>query len=121
MCVVALSLMSARGKLTDGNWGHALQFKWESPDVDGLVAFLVTEKGFNEDRVRKNADKLRIALGQKQQGRLDGFFKAIPKAEGSSSPAKGGASAKRKADDDKKKKDAKKAKGKEKPKVRGAK
>ncbi|KAI9745354.1 MAG: Elongation of fatty acids protein 2, partial [Chaenotheca gracillima] len=25
-------------------------FKWESPDVEGLVKFLVTEKGFSEDR-----------------------------------------------------------------------
>ena len=53
-----------------------------------MVDFLVTEKGFNEDRVRKQADKLKIALTQKQQGRLDGFFKPMPKAEGSSSPAK---------------------------------
>jgi hypothetical protein len=39
--------------------------------------------------VRKGADKLKAALHQKQQGRLDGFFKAAPKAEGSSvNPAK---------------------------------
>ena len=65
-----------------------VDFKWEAPDVDGLIQFLVNEKGFNEDRVRKGADKLRIALNQKQQGRLDGFFKTIPKPEGSSSPNK---------------------------------
>lgn len=65
-----------------------MDFKWEAPDVEALVQFLVTEKGFNEDRVRKGADKLRVALGQKQQGRLDGFFKPVPKAEGSSSPTK---------------------------------
>lgn len=65
-----------------------VDFKWEAPDVDALVQFLVNEKGFNEDRVRKGADKLRVALSQKQQGRLDGFFKPMPKAEGSSSPAK---------------------------------
>jgi hypothetical protein len=39
--------------------------------------------------VRKGADKLKAALHQKQQGRLDGFFKATPKPEGSSvNPAK---------------------------------
>ncbi|KAL7006235.1 Elongation of fatty acids protein 2 [Cystobasidiomycetes sp. EMM_F5] len=91
-----------------------VDFKWEAPDVDALVQFLVNEKGFNEDRVRKGADKLRVALSQKQQGRLDGFFKPMPKAEGSSSPAK-----KRKAEDTKK--DAKKAKTKEKSKPRAAK
>ena len=67
--------------------------------MDALIQFLVTEKGFNEDRVRKQADKLRIALHQKQQGRLDGFFTVTPRAEGSSSsPQK-----KRKAEEDKKK------------------
>lgn len=43
--------------------------------MEGLVKFLCTDKGFSEDRVRKGADKLSKALGQKQQGRLDGFFK----------------------------------------------
>ena len=61
-----------------------VNFTWESPDVDGLVEFLVTEKGFNEDRVRKQADKLKIALKAKQQGRLDGFFTVTPKASTSS-------------------------------------
>ena len=28
--------------------------------------------------MRKGGDKLRIAMGAKQQGRLDGFFKAAP-------------------------------------------
>lgn len=75
--------------------GDELDLKWEHPDVEGLVKFLCTDKGFSEDRVRKGAEKLSKSLGQKQQGRLDGFFK----------PAGGGqpAGAKRKADDDKKK------------------
>lgn len=33
------------------------------------------DEGLSEDRVRKGADKLRIAMSAKQQGRLDGFFK----------------------------------------------
>lgn len=55
--------------------GDDLELKWEQPDVEGLVKFLCTDKGFSEDRVRKGAEKLTKALGQKQQGRLDGFFK----------------------------------------------
>ena len=33
-------------------------FKWEKPNVEGLVEFLVTEKGFSEDRVRSGASRL---------------------------------------------------------------
>ncbi|KAL5323049.1 hypothetical protein ACEPPN_007577 [Leptodophora sp. 'Broadleaf-Isolate-01'] len=54
-------------------------FKWEAPDVEGLVQFLVTEKGFSEDRVRSAAQKLTKNLKTGQQARLEGFFKVIPK------------------------------------------
>ncbi|KAF3175351.1 Elongation of fatty acids protein 2 [Orbilia oligospora] len=33
-------------------------FKWDAPDTEGLVNFLVGEKGFNEDRVRSGAARL---------------------------------------------------------------
>ncbi|TFK52649.1 PIN domain-like protein [Heliocybe sulcata] len=56
-----------------------LEIEWENPDVEGLVQFLVTDKGFNEDRVRKGAEKLQKHLNAKQQGRLDGFFSVKPK------------------------------------------
>lgn len=56
-------------------------FKWEKPDVEGLVQFLVNEKGFSEDRVRTAAGKLEKKLGSSQQARLEGFFKPIPKTE----------------------------------------
>lgn len=56
-------------------------FKWEGPDVDGLVQFLVNEKGFNEDRVRSAAQKLNKNVKSAQQSRLEGFFKAVPKTE----------------------------------------
>ncbi|GAA5926386.1 multifunctional nuclease RAD27 [Sporobolomyces koalae] len=68
-----------------------IDLKWEEPNVEGLVDFLVREKGFSEDRVRKGADKLKARLSSKQQGRLDGFFTVQPK-----DPK---AAAKRKADD----------------------
>ncbi|CAO1628475.1 unnamed protein product [Parajaminaea phylloscopi] len=87
--------------------GDDLDLKWEHPDVEGLVKFLCTDKGFSEDRVRKGAEKLTKALGQKQQGRLDGFFKpagSAPskrKAEEEAAAAKknkkGGAAADKKA------------------------
>ncbi|KAF4617315.1 hypothetical protein D9613_005801 [Agrocybe pediades] len=64
-----------------------VELEWANPDVDGLVQFLVTEKGFNEERVRKGADKLQKFLNTKQQGRLDGFFTVKPKEK--APPAKG--------------------------------
>lgn len=72
-----------------------LKLEWKMPDVEGLVEFLVKEKGFDEDRVKKGAAKLSQAMTQKQQGRLDGFFKpVVPRAEDASSK-------KRKGDDKK--------------------
>lgn len=85
------------------------KLEWKSPDVDGLVQFLVTEKGFkcaitlllliasiahaclfhSEERVRKGAEKLNKFLNAKQQGRLDGFFTVKAKPP---SPKKGDAS-----------------------------
>jgi flap endonuclease-1 len=56
-------------------------FKWEAPDVEGLVQFLVGEKGFSEDRVRGAAAKLTKNLKSSQQARLEGFFKPVPKTE----------------------------------------
>ncbi|KAG8899015.1 Elongation of fatty acids protein 2 [Tulasnella sp. 408] len=69
-----------------------LELNWEAPGIDGLVEFLVREKGFNEDRVRKAAEKLQKMLAAKQQGRLDGFFTVKPKEEAGS--WKGGKDAK---------------------------
>ncbi|KAI9641255.1 Elongation of fatty acids protein 2 [Ciborinia camelliae] len=56
-------------------------FKWEAPDIEGLVKFLVVEKGFSEDRVRSAAQKLTKNLKSSQQARLEGFFKPIPKTD----------------------------------------
>lgn len=91
-----------------------MELKWEHPDVEGLVKFLCTDKGFSEDRVRKGAEKLTKALGQKQQGRLDGFFKVqqAPKRKAEDEPSsskgakggKGGKGSDSKASGSKKKK-----------------
>lgn len=56
-------------------------FKWTAPDVEGLVQFLVTEKGFSEDRVRNAAVKLTKNVKTAQQARLEGFFKPVEKTE----------------------------------------
>lgn len=56
-------------------------FKWEKPDMDGLVQFLVTEKGFSEDRVRSAGARLEKHLKSSQQARLEGFFKPLAKTE----------------------------------------
>ncbi|KKY27338.1 putative dna-repair protein rad2 [Phaeomoniella chlamydospora] len=56
-------------------------FKWEAPDIEGLVKFLVVEKGFSEDRVRSGAARLQKNVKSAQQSRLEGFFKPKGKTE----------------------------------------
>ncbi|KAF5315053.1 hypothetical protein D9619_007339 [Psilocybe cf. subviscida] len=73
-----------------------VELEWSNPDVDGLVQFLVTEKGFNEERVRKGAEKLTKFLNSKQQGRLDGFFTVKPKEKEAPTKGKGKADSKAK-------------------------
>lgn len=94
-------------------------FKWEKPDMDGLVQFLVTEKGFSEDRVRSAGARLEKHLKSSQQVRLDGFFKVIPKTEEQKADAKRKLDAK---NEEKKKKQKleKKEKAAAKAKPRGA-
>lgn len=54
-------------------------FHWNAPDVEGLVEFLVKDKGFSEDRVRSAATRLTKNLKTAQQARLEGFFKPVQK------------------------------------------
>lgn len=94
-------------------------FKWEKPDIEGLVKFLCTDKGFNEDRVRGGAARLEKGSKSSQQARLEGFFKPIPKTEQEK------AALKRKHEEQneakkKKLKEEKKEKAKAKGKPRGA-
>ncbi|MCJ1254020.1 Elongation of fatty acids protein 2 [Lignoscripta atroalba] len=56
-------------------------FHWNGPDTEGLVKFLVEEKGFSEDRVRNGAARLQKNVKIAQQARLEGFFKPIQKTE----------------------------------------
>ncbi|PYH88899.1 DNA repair protein rad2 [Aspergillus ellipticus CBS 707.79] len=56
-------------------------FKWEAPDVDGLIDYLVKDKGFNEDRIRNGAARLQKNLKSAQQSRLEGFFKPVARTD----------------------------------------
>lgn len=94
-------------------------FKWEKPDVDGLVQFLVNEKGFSEDRVRGGAAKLEKNLKSSQQARLEGFFKPVPKTEEEQKAHKRKLEEKNE-EAKKKRKEDKKEKAKAKAKPRGA-
>ncbi|PYH44986.1 multifunctional nuclease RAD27 [Aspergillus saccharolyticus JOP 1030-1] len=94
-------------------------FKWEAPNVEGLVEYLVTDKGFNEDRVRSGAARLQKHLKTAQQSRLEGFFKPVARTDAEK------ASLKRKHDEKiqeqkKRKKDEAKAKKEAKARPRGA-
>ncbi|KAF2027914.1 flap endonuclease 1 [Setomelanomma holmii] len=89
--------------------------KWEAPNIEGLVKFLVEEKHFSEDRVRNGAAKLQKNMKSAQQSRLEGFFKPIEKT------VEEKASLKRKADEklnEKKKKQKEDAKAKKQAKAK---
>ncbi|ELR18579.1 XPG Iregion domain containing protein [Acanthamoeba castellanii str. Neff] len=66
--------------------GDQVELKWGEPDEEGLLQYLVKEKQFNEERVRKGIEKLKKARGSAVQGRLDGFVANMGKA--TSSPQK---------------------------------
>jgi flap endonuclease-1 len=51
---------------------------WRDPDEAGLVQFLVTEKGFKQERIEAGIAKLKKARTGGQQMRLDGFFTKPP-------------------------------------------
>ena len=83
------------------------KFDWNEPDVEGLIQFLVVEKGFSEDRVKSAAEKLKKNLKTAQQSRLEGFFKVVPKTEEEKKAAKRKADVKKEEQKKKQKLDAK--------------
>jgi flap endonuclease-1 len=56
--------------------------KWELPNEEALLNFMVQENGFNEKRIRAGIEKLVKAKGASTQGRLDSFFKVLPASDG---------------------------------------
>lgn len=61
--------------------GDEVSLKWQEPDVDGLIEFMVKQNGFSDQRIRDGAEKLKKALKGGVQSRLDGFFKVAPRAK----------------------------------------
>lgn len=57
--------------------GEDVDIKWNEPDLEGLIEFMVKQKGFSEDRIRSGAEKLKKALKGGVQGRLGGFFTVV--------------------------------------------
>ncbi|TFK65373.1 hypothetical protein BDN72DRAFT_203637, partial [Pluteus cervinus] len=64
-----------------------IELEWKAPDIEGLVEFLVKDKGFNEERVRAGAAKLQKSMNTKQQGRLEGFFVVRQKDKSKAPPS----------------------------------
>lgn len=44
------------------------QLKWQPADEEGVVAFLVGEKSFSEERVRKQVQKMNANRNKANQG-----------------------------------------------------
>jgi flap endonuclease-1 len=87
--------------------------------VDGLVKYLVEEKGFNEDRIRSGASRLQKNLKSAQQSRLEGFFKPVARTKEDQEKLKR-KNEEKLAENKKKKKEAQKEKKATKGKPRGA-
>ncbi|KAH3772589.1 flap endonuclease 1-like [Dreissena polymorpha] len=54
-----------------------LELKWSEPNEEELIEYMVSQKGFNEDRIRSGIKKLTKARSGSTQGRLDGFFTVL--------------------------------------------
>eukprot|EP01089_Gocevia_fonbrunei_P022621 TRINITY_DN9204_c0_g1_i2.p1 TRINITY_DN9204_c0_g1~~TRINITY_DN9204_c0_g1_i2.p1 ORF type:complete len:402 (-),score=80.64 TRINITY_DN9204_c0_g1_i2:25-1230(-) len=76
----------ARGLFAKPNVASSqdLDLEWKDPDEEGLLQYLVKEKGFSEERVKKGIEQLKQTRGKAVQGRLTDFFtvtrQAAPKA-----------------------------------------
>ncbi|KAH9624036.1 hypothetical protein KSS87_008629, partial [Heliosperma pusillum] len=53
------------------------ELKWNPPDEEGLVNFLVKENSFNIERVAKAIEKINSAKIKTSQGRVEPFFKPV--------------------------------------------
>jgi flap endonuclease-1 len=58
---------------------NTLDIKWNAPDEQGLIEFLVQQKGFSEDRVRRGVEKLNKSRTAAVQDRITSFFKVEKK------------------------------------------
>ncbi|CAJ0750103.1 24725_t:CDS:10 [Entrophospora sp. SA101] len=53
---------------------NEIEIKWETPDVEGIVDFLVHQKNFSEERVRKSVAKLAKNIKATTQLRMENYF-----------------------------------------------
>lgn len=51
--------------------------KWEKPNEEELIKFMVMENAFNEKRIRLGLEKINRARSTATQGRLDSFFTSV--------------------------------------------
>ncbi|GAA5813698.1 hypothetical protein MFLAVUS_007184 [Mucor flavus] len=83
--------------------GSEIELSWDGPDMDACIQFMVNEKGFAEDRIRRGCEKIAAKFKQATQTRVQDFFKALPSTSapkktdlkrkpGKEAPKRGGAS-----------------------------
>lgn len=94
-----------------------ITLKWNDPDEQGILDFLVKEKGFDEKKVQNVIEKIKKSRKQTTQVRLDSFFKVKEGSGKKKEPVKkgdkkGGAQDKKKPDKRKRDEDEKKEKKK---------
>ncbi|KAL7674888.1 hypothetical protein ACOME3_001161 [Neoechinorhynchus agilis] len=56
-----------------------LEIKWTVPDEEGLIKFMVEDKGFGLDRIQKGLKKIESSKEKTSQTRIDGFFASVPR------------------------------------------
>jgi len=55
-----------------------MELKWKAPDEEGLMQFLVEDKGFNKENVASAIEWLKKSKSKSNQCRLDSFFSKKP-------------------------------------------
>jgi len=55
-----------------------IKLDWRNPDEEGLIDFLVRQKGFSEDRVKAGIERMRKSKSKQSQQRMDSFFQIQP-------------------------------------------
>ena len=65
----------ARNMFNNPDVSKDFELKWNTPDDEGLVKFLVDDKGFNKENVENAIAKLKKSKLKSNQSRLDLFFK----------------------------------------------
>ncbi|VDO03928.1 unnamed protein product [Rodentolepis nana] len=57
---------------------ETIELKWTEPDEDGIVEFMCSKNGFNEERIRNGVKKIQKSRTVSTQGRIDNFFTIKP-------------------------------------------